>query len=307
VRTRYVYGTRSYVPDYMVRDGVTYRLIADELGSVRRVVNTSTGTVAQAIDYDPYGATVSDTQPGFQPFGYAGGQRDPDTGLVQFGARDYDPTLGRWTSKDPIDFDGGDTNLYAYVAGDPVNGVDPSGLLFAEIKDFFDATTEAAANATAYWADLSVNSDSSIVRGLATGAGLFTSLWSCGNATKTALAVAGGGVAGTALVRAAIARQAYVDAARAITSRGMARLATGEDATAVAREAVEARNALKVAARAKLPRALSRWAERRNLGRYGNPIGPSYDQLVRAGKTAEQIVSSAGRTSPVINRLLFVR
>jgi uncharacterized protein RhaS with RHS repeats len=31
-------------------------------------------------------------------------------------------------SKDPIDFDGGDSNLYGYVMGDPVNGVDPSGL-----------------------------------------------------------------------------------------------------------------------------------------------------------------------------------
>ena len=35
--------------------------------------------------------------------------------LVRFGARDYDPTIGRWTAKDPIDFAGGDTNLYGYV------------------------------------------------------------------------------------------------------------------------------------------------------------------------------------------------
>ena len=51
----------------------------------------------------------------------------PGTGLVRFGARDYDATLGRWTAKDPILFDGGDTNLYAYAGGDPVNHVDPSG------------------------------------------------------------------------------------------------------------------------------------------------------------------------------------
>ncbi len=41
----------------------------------------------------------------------------------------YDPSIGRWTSKDPILFNGGDTNLYGYALNDPVNFVDPSGLL----------------------------------------------------------------------------------------------------------------------------------------------------------------------------------
>ena len=43
-------------------------------------------------------------------------------------AREYDPETGRWTSKDPILFGGGDTNLYGYVLQDPVNFVDPDGL-----------------------------------------------------------------------------------------------------------------------------------------------------------------------------------
>ena len=68
-----------------------------------------------------------DTNPGFQPFGYAGGLYDVDTGLVRFGARDYDGGIGRWTAKDPIGFSGGDANLYGYVLADPVNGVDPWG------------------------------------------------------------------------------------------------------------------------------------------------------------------------------------
>src|SRR5690606_32034419 len=37
---------------------------------------------------------------------------------------DYDAETGRWTRKDPIGFNGGDTNLYAYVEGDPINWVD---------------------------------------------------------------------------------------------------------------------------------------------------------------------------------------
>ncbi|MDR1008621.1 MAG: hypothetical protein LBL65_08735, partial [Campylobacteraceae bacterium] len=41
----------------------------------------------------------------------------------------YDSNTGRWTSKDPIDFGGGSSNLYGYVLGDPVNYVDPTGLV----------------------------------------------------------------------------------------------------------------------------------------------------------------------------------
>ena len=69
-----------------------------------------------------------DTNPGFQPFGFAGGLYDRDTGLVRFGARDYDPKTGRWTAKDPILFAGGGANLYGYVQNDPVNWRDPNGL-----------------------------------------------------------------------------------------------------------------------------------------------------------------------------------
>ena len=75
--------------------GRTYRLIADQLGSVRLVIDTQTGDIAQRIDYDPYGAISTDTNPGFQPFAYAGGLYDTDTGLIRFGARDYDPQTGR--------------------------------------------------------------------------------------------------------------------------------------------------------------------------------------------------------------------
>jgi len=64
---------------------------------------------------------LSDTNPGFQPFGFAGDLYDRDTELERFGARDYDAGTGRWTAKDPIRFGGGDTNLYGYVLGDPVN------------------------------------------------------------------------------------------------------------------------------------------------------------------------------------------
>ena len=84
--------------------------------------------IAQQLDYDAWGKVISDSNPGFQPFGFAGGLYDSATGLTRFGARDYDAETGRWTAKDPILFAGGDVSLYGYVSGDPVNGVDPYGL-----------------------------------------------------------------------------------------------------------------------------------------------------------------------------------
>jgi RHS repeat-associated protein len=124
---RYVYGPAVNVPEYMVKSGSTYRIVSDQLGSVRLVVDVATGDVLQRMSYDAYGRVVEDTNPGFQCFGYAGGLWDATTGLVRFGARDYDPEVGRWLTKDPAGMDAGSTNSYAYAAGDPVNLVDPDG------------------------------------------------------------------------------------------------------------------------------------------------------------------------------------
>jgi RHS repeat-associated protein len=126
--SRFVYGDQANVPEYMIRGGSTYRIITDERGSVRLVVDASTGAVTQRLDYDAYGRVLQDTNAEFQPFGFAGGLYDGQTGLVRFGARDYDADAGRWTAKDPIVFAGGNPNLYEYSHNDPVNHVDPRGL-----------------------------------------------------------------------------------------------------------------------------------------------------------------------------------
>jgi RHS repeat-associated protein len=128
VRATFVYGLHPNVPEYMVQGGTTYRLLTDQVGSVRLVVNVSTGVVAERLDYDEFGNALSDSAPGFQPFGFAGGLRGLDTGLTRFGARDYDPVAGRWTARDPLLFEGRQLNLYSYVGEDPVNRLDPTGL-----------------------------------------------------------------------------------------------------------------------------------------------------------------------------------
>jgi len=130
---RFVYAEKAHSPSWMVTiDPVTgeetvYRIIADHLGSIRLVIEAETGVTAQRIDYGPFGEVLFDSNPGFQPFGFAGGIYDRDSGLVRFGARDYDPEIGRWTAKDPIDFGGGDPNLCGYALVDPVSWIDPDG------------------------------------------------------------------------------------------------------------------------------------------------------------------------------------
>ena len=125
---QFVYGTRPNVPDYIIKAGEMYRVISNQVGSPVLIVNASTGAIAEQISYDAWGNITADSNPGFQPFGFAGGLYDPDTGLVHFGARDYDPETGRWISRDPILFAGGETSLYGYAGNDPIEFIDPSGL-----------------------------------------------------------------------------------------------------------------------------------------------------------------------------------
>jgi RHS repeat-associated protein len=126
--SQFVYGTKVNVPDYMIKNGSTYRIITDHLGSPRLVIDVATGQIAQQMTYDEFGNVVYDSNPGFQPFGFAGGLYDKDTGLVRFGARDYDAYAGRWTAKDPIGFESGNPNLYSYTLDDPINLTDILGL-----------------------------------------------------------------------------------------------------------------------------------------------------------------------------------
>jgi RHS repeat-associated protein len=123
----FVYGSKTNVPDYVRRGGNMYRVISDQLGSPRYVVNVgNAGDVPFTANYTSFGE-VTGTGLDWMPFGFAGGIYDGDSGLVRFGARDMDPSIGRWTAKDPILFDGDGPDLYAYGLNDPINNLDPNG------------------------------------------------------------------------------------------------------------------------------------------------------------------------------------
>jgi RHS repeat-associated protein len=123
----FIYGADGLTPSYMIAGTNTYRVISDESGTVRLVVNVADGAIAQQLDYDEFGRVLADSNPGFQPFGFDGGLYDPDTGLVRFGGRDYSSETGQWTARDPILFGGAQYSLYAYVGNDPINFLDPVG------------------------------------------------------------------------------------------------------------------------------------------------------------------------------------
>lgn len=130
---RFIYAEKGHVPSYLIKiDPVThvettFRIISDHLGSPKLIINIADGSIAQQMDYDTWGNIIQDTNPGFQPFGFAGGIYDQHTELIRFGVRDYDAVTGRWTVKDPVRFAGEDANLYGYVLGNPLNFVDPQG------------------------------------------------------------------------------------------------------------------------------------------------------------------------------------
>ena len=111
-------------------------------GQPPAVIDATTGAIVQGMDYDAFGQVFVDTNPGFQPFGFAGGLYDQSTKLTRFGARDYDGLTGRWTAKDPIRFDGDDLNLYGYVLNNPLNWVDPFGLAWTDWQEDILATIE---------------------------------------------------------------------------------------------------------------------------------------------------------------------
>ncbi|MBS1972315.1 MAG: hypothetical protein JSU04_18560 [Bdellovibrionales bacterium] len=101
---------------------------ADHQGSV---LNSTAAAGARA--YTPFGASfsvVNSINRHSEPvvYGYTGREYDIESGKYYYRARQYDPLAGRFLSKDPIGFEGGDSNLYGYVSNDPINFIDPQGL-----------------------------------------------------------------------------------------------------------------------------------------------------------------------------------
>lgn len=108
-----------------------FHVIADGRGNVTALINYTTGAMAAAYEYGPFGEKVRSEifEPSLshQPFGHATKFTDRESGLVYYGYRFYDPSLGRFLNRDPLEETGG-VNLYAFVRNSPVNAWDYLGL-----------------------------------------------------------------------------------------------------------------------------------------------------------------------------------
>ncbi|WP_437672674.1 RHS repeat-associated core domain-containing protein [Sorangium sp. So ce131] len=129
----------------LVDEARVLSLVDDQLGAVRRVVDER-GEVVLSADPTPFGALppgVEGASSGLRSAelvsGFTGQLRDPDTGLIHMGARDYLPALASFTTPDPYALATPElcvTSLlechpYTYVAHDPVNFVDEAGLMMS--------------------------------------------------------------------------------------------------------------------------------------------------------------------------------
>ncbi len=106
----------------------TYYYHRDGLGSVVNLTDGA-GNSIKGYTYKSFGEIYQETGSLVQPFTYTGREYDPESGLYYYRARYYDPRAGRFLTKDPIGFAGGDVNLYRYVRNNPVNWIDPEGNL----------------------------------------------------------------------------------------------------------------------------------------------------------------------------------
>ena len=126
IKTFYTHGPRIDEPVALERSGLYYYYHADGLGSIAAITDQS-ANVVQSYTYSSFGNVTPSTD--FRnSFTYTGRERDKETGLYYYRARYYDPTEGRFISKDPIGYKGG-INLYNYTQANPINYKDPTGLL----------------------------------------------------------------------------------------------------------------------------------------------------------------------------------
>ena len=130
--TAYTHGPGIDEPVAMTLNNSTYFYIPDIQGSIRAIVDTQGNAVA-TYQYDAWGNLVSYGGPMAEKndYLYTGREYDWQTGVYYYRARYYNPELGRFLSQDPAGMVDG-PNMYVYVKNNPVNGVDPSGMVTCE-------------------------------------------------------------------------------------------------------------------------------------------------------------------------------
>jgi RHS repeat-associated protein len=166
---KYYFANNQRVAENSSVDGVRY-YIQDHLGSTSAITD-ATGALVLRTNNAPYGE-IADTQ-GDSSVRYTfTGKEQDGTGLYYFGARFYDPEVGRFISVDPA-MDG--VNWYAYCYNNPVKYIDPIGL--TTIVDHDGNVTDVIDNGdTSIW--MGESGDSYYIR---VGSSYFTDTFNVGN------------------------------------------------------------------------------------------------------------------------------
>jgi RHS repeat-associated protein len=137
VSHRYLFGAGVDQIEADESGGSVLWALTDHLGSVRDVVDNS-GVVQNHIVYDAFGGVTSQSNSSVVfRYGYTARELDAESGLQYNRTRYLDSFNGRFISEDPINFAGGDANLYRYVGNSPVTRIDPSGLSSRELTALF--------------------------------------------------------------------------------------------------------------------------------------------------------------------------
>jgi RHS repeat-associated protein len=82
--------------------------------------------VQTSYGYDATGNTTTSGTASTNSYEYTGRQND-STGYYYYRARYYNPQIGRFLAEDPLEFGGGDANIYRYAGGNPISSRDPLG------------------------------------------------------------------------------------------------------------------------------------------------------------------------------------
>ncbi|MGG7667006.1 RHS repeat domain-containing protein, partial [Dyadobacter sp. BHUBP1] len=114
--------------------------LKDHLGNVRQVINES-GMLLQEMEYFPFGLAIPRTV-GTNKYLYNGKEKQPETGLFDYGARQYDPAIGRWMVIDPMAELDRKASSYTYVFNNPLRFIDPDGMF----GDYYDANGKYLGN-----------------------------------------------------------------------------------------------------------------------------------------------------------------
>ena len=155
---KYLLTEEGYVS---LSDGIYHYFYRDHLGNVRLVMGAPTGSggkVEERNDYYPFGGLIADLG-SVQPYKYNGKELDTKKGLnwYDYGARQYDAALGRFTTVDPSSEKYYPTSPYVYCGGNPINRIDPTGADWYRDEYGNYHWVKAGTNVTEGWTPLSPN------------------------------------------------------------------------------------------------------------------------------------------------------